>query len=236
VLVVVTDASSQPLTNTGTVANGNIVLGLQTKLDPTRLDSGTTTSVSTLVVNDTSKSWTADQWVGKVVVSTGGGVAVYGTITTNTTTSATVSAWKKVSDNTSATAPTGTVAYTISVSPFSASGLGLAPIGAAVTVKTPTTVNIPVWASISLKPNYSATTEQAAIQTALADYFASLSVGEDVVYKRIQAALFSAEGVANVSSLFIQTGSNTSDVTITSGLSGTTPQVATLGTVTISVA
>lgn len=229
VLVVVNGASGSSLQQTGTVASGNVVLGLQEMLDPTRLDTGSGT-VSTLVVTDSTKSWTVNQWVGKsVVIST-----KYGVVVSNTATTLTLDAWKVITTGASTSAPSSGT-YLIGVT-ATGSGLGLAPIGAAVTVKTATTALINFSASVVLKSGYSLATETAAVEEALDRYFQTLAVGDDVSYRRVQAAFFEAAGVANVSSLFLDAPSLslsgvTTDIAIAAGAS---PVIASRGTVTLS--
>lgn len=229
VLVVVNGASGSSLQQTGTVASGNVVLGLQEMLDPTHLDTGSGT-VSSLVVTDSTKAWTVNQWVGKsVVIST-----KYGVVVSNTATTLTLDAWKVITTGASTSAPSSGT-YLIGVT-ATGSGLGLAPIGAAVTVKTATPALINFSASVVLKSGYSLATETAAVGEALDRYFQTLAVGDDVSYRRVQAAFFEAAGVANVASLFLDAPSLslsgvTTDIAIAAGAS---PVIASRGTVTLS--
>lgn len=228
VLVVVMDSSNQPVQSTGTVDSGNIVLGLQTQLDPTRLDSGTSTSVTSTTLVDSTKAWTTDQWKNCVVIS-GTSYGTYGVVTGNTSTTLTVSSWKTVGTNAAASTPS-TGAYIIGSSTSLSGGLGLAPIGAAVTVKTPTVVTVPIWATVTVKPGYSVSTETASLTSALQDYFATLGVGDDVIYRQVLAAILRSEGIADVKSLYVKTSTSTTDATITDNL-----EIAALGDITVSL-
>lgn len=230
VLVVVNDSENNAVQDEGTVENGNLVLGLQTQLDPVRLDSGTGT-VSSLTVTDATKSWTEDQWVGRSV-SFG---TKYGVVTSNTATVLTVAEWLLTTTGASTSAPSSG-AYNIGVVGTS-TGLGLAPIGAAVTVKTATAVTVNLSASVVLKSGFTVETEQAAIESALDRYFAALQAGDDVVYRRMQSAFFESPGIADVGSLYVNVPAKsitngTTDVSIALGSS---PEIAKRGTVTLSV-
>lgn len=230
VLVVVNQTDGSKVQNTGTVEQGNVVLGLQTQLDPTRLDTGTGT-VSSLTVTDSTKAWVTNQWVGKSLVMG----TKYGVVTANTATVLTVDAWKLISTGLATTAPANGV-YLIGTTATS-SGLGLAPIGAAVTVTTATPIPINFSATVVLKTGFTLATEQANIESSLARYFATLSVGDDVVYRRVQGTFFESAGVGDVATMFVSApllsiSNSTADVAISAG---STPQLATLGTVTLSV-
>lgn len=232
VLVVVNDSENNAVQDYGTVENGNLVLALQEELDPVRLDTGTGT-VSSTTVTDATKSWTADQWVGKSIVVS----SKYGIITTNDEETVTVDVWRLLTTGATTTAPSSG-AYTIGVA-ATGGGLGLAPIGAAVTVKTATPVVVDVAASIVLKTGYSAVTEQAAIESAIRRYFAELAAGENAVFKRIQSAFFESPGVGDVSALYLNVPSqsitnSTEDVNIDIGFESS-PEIAQFGTLTLSV-
>lgn len=229
VLVVVNDSNGSSVQQSGTVEAGNVVLGLQEMLDPVRLDTGTGT-VSTLVVTDSTKSWTVNQWVARSVVIG----SSYGVVVSNTATTLTLDAWKNVTSGASVSPP-GNGTYLIGVT-ATGSGLGLAPIGAAVTVKTATPALINFSAGVVLKSGYTLATETAAVAEALDRYFATLAVGDDVSFRRVQSAFFEAAGVANVASLLLDAPSLslsgvTTDIAIAAGAS---PIIASRGTVTLS--
>lgn len=86
-------------------------------------------------------------------------------------------------------------------------GEGQAPIGHDVTVATPANVNVIVAAVVNFKPGYSldgaggTIATRAQITAALADYFALLGPGEDVIRNHAMAQFFRVEGVFNLSSL-----------------------------------
>lgn len=111
---------------------------------------------------------------------------------------------------------------------------GVAPPGITVTVQTPAAVAINVAATVTFKPGYSldgtgGTVEQRSlILKALSDYIDSLQVGETVVYQHVLAQFFRADGVYSVGGLTVNGG--TADVALTSN----PPQVASLGTVTLT--
>jgi len=231
VLVVINDATGAAVQDYGTVADGNIVLGLQTKLDPTRLSYGTAV-VSSLTVTDSTKAWVVNQWVGKAVVIG----SKYASIVTNTTTALTVDAWYTVGTNAATSAPSSG-SYSVGVAPNSGGGLGLAPIGAAVTVATATPVAVDISATVTLKSGYTVETEQAAIESALDRYFAALECGDSVLYKRIQGAFFESPGIANLGSLFLNVPAQSivdavTDIDIDAGAS---PELGKRGTVTLSI-
>lgn len=242
VLVVVTDKDGKPVKSTGTVAEGNLVLAVQQSIDPTRQASGNTTGLTSTVLTDSAQSWSTDQWKGLTAVVGTGTSQVYGTISSNTATTVTVAQWRKVTDNTVST-PSSPQPYAIGSSPLLASGLGLAPVGAAVTVTTPALLTVNVTATISLKPGFAIATEQAAIEASLQTYLDSLNAEDNVVYRRIQAAFFEAVGVSDVTNLALSATANPSSSAITwAGTTGSSDitisnaQIATLGTVTVTVA
>ena len=123
----------------------------------------------------------------------------------------------------------------------SAAGLGLAPIGAQVTITTPTTVTVNITANVA----HTAGTTIDAIQTqaaeAIEDYLAEIrsewGVSEDgltyiskVYISRITAAILSVTGVTNVTTVKIN--NSASDLALTETYSS--QQVPVLGTVTLT--
>lgn len=88
-------------------------------------------------------------------------------------------------------------------------GIGIAPIGHVVTIVTPTEVELDITSTITLQSGYTLEQVQTAITTAINDYLNSLkatwgvSIGNNIyslsVYiARINSAILSVEGVANV--------------------------------------
>jgi uncharacterized phage protein gp47/JayE len=117
--------------------------------------------------------------------------------------------------------------------PIPGQGAGLAPIGAIVTVQTPTVLPIAVIAPIAFAPGYSldggsgTTARRAEIEAALKTYINGLEVGEDVVYEHVKAQFFTVEGIYNISS--VQVNGDTKDVAVTSN----PPQTAQLASTTL---
>lgn len=122
-------------------------------------------------------------------------------------------------------------------------GLGLAPIGAIVTVGTATGVEINVSASVSLAPGFTIEQVTPLIEEAISAYLLSVrkawdtqlgtydvSYTADVYYARILAAILSVTGVVNVPSLTVNGG--TSDIAMTE--TGALQQIPIDGTVVIS--
>lgn len=118
--------------------------------------------------------------------------------------------------------------------PTPGQGAGRAPIGATVTVQTPTAVAVSVVAVLTLRSGYTldGTGGTIAVRQAVTDalnvYFRALNVGETVVYEHVKAQLFQATGVFSISGVTINGG--TADV----GATSSPPQVATLGTVSLT--
>jgi uncharacterized phage protein gp47/JayE len=119
--------------------------------------------------------------------------------------------------------------------PIAGAGKGRAPIGHAVTVQTPTVVNINVVATVAFKDGYSLdgtgsgpVALRARITQAVQDYLTSLEPGEDVIYNHVLASFFQVEGVLNVSGLTVNGG--TSNIAIDPAV----PQVAVPNTITLS--
>ena len=125
--------------------------------------------------------------------------------------------------------------------PPQGSGLGMAPIGAVVTVTSAAAVSIDIVAVVDLAPGYNLAQLTPLMEAAISDYLLSIrkewdsqiGAGEysSVVYRsRLITAILSVTGVVNVSSLTLNGSS--SDVTLTE--SGTVQQVPIEGTVSIS--
>lgn len=118
--------------------------------------------------------------------------------------------------------------------PVPGEGRGIAPIGAQVTVETPSVVNIDIVATVNHSGNYSldgtggTIATRASIEQALKDYIDKLEAGEDVIYNHVEAQFFKVPGVYDVSALTVEGAA--ADVAISS----TPAQVARVGTVTLS--
>jgi uncharacterized phage protein gp47/JayE len=118
--------------------------------------------------------------------------------------------------------------------PYPGQGAGQAPIGATVTVTTSVLVDIDVTANVIPQPNYSldgvsnTIATRASILTAITVYLRSLDPGDTVVYEHVMACFF-VPGVFNVTGLTIN--GLTSDIVLASGA---TPEVARIGTVTLT--
>lgn len=123
-------------------------------------------------------------------------------------------------------------------------GLGMAPIGAQVTVAAPATVTVNVSASVMLSPGYEIGQVQEPVETAIGNYllgirqdWATPTVAGGIEYAasvfvaQVIAAIVSVAGVINATNVTLNDG--TADITLTQ--SGTTQQVPVLGTVTLNV-
>lgn len=122
-------------------------------------------------------------------------------------------------------------------------GLGMAPIGAQVTVAAPTALAVNVSAALTLAAGYEIGQVQQPIEEAIGAYL--LSVRQDwatntstssVVYQanvylaRVTAAIVGVAGVVNATN--VQLNGGTEDLVLTE--TGAAQQVPTLGTVTLS--
>ena len=122
-------------------------------------------------------------------------------------------------------------------------GLGMAPIGAQVTVVAPTEVTVNISATLTLSPGYSIEQVQTPVETAMGNYLQGIveawdtnvsatgvAYSADVYVARVTAALVGVTGVVNATN--VQLNGGTSDLTLTE--TGTTQQIPVLGTVTLS--
>lgn len=124
-------------------------------------------------------------------------------------------------------------------------GLGMAPIGAQVTVVAPTAVTVNVSATVTLTSGYDIGQVQQPVEEAISNYL--LSVAEnwanptvtggieyaaDVYLARVLAAIVGVTGIVNATNVMINNAQ--ADLILTQ--SGTTQQVPVEGTVTLSVA
>lgn len=125
--------------------------------------------------------------------------------------------------------------------PPQGSGMGMAPIGAVVTVVAPTSVSVNIVAVIDLSPGVTIDQVRQAIIDAIGAYILSVrkewdtqvSAGtySSTVYRsRVMTAILSVAGVVNVSTLTLN--GSASDLVLTE--SGVTQQVPVEGTVSIS--
>ena len=121
-------------------------------------------------------------------------------------------------------------------------GLGLAPIGHQVTITTPTEIAINIETTIVLNNGYSLPQVESLIQQAIAEYLLSLrkawGIGDDlnqytlaVYIARINAAILSVNGVANVTNTLINGFAQ--DLVLEQ--SAATQELPQLGTVIINV-
>lgn len=122
-------------------------------------------------------------------------------------------------------------------------GLGLAPIGAQVTITAPSEVTVNVSATVTLAAGYSVSQVQQPIEDAVEAYMltvrqgwsantssSGVSYAADVYLSRITAAIVGVTGVVNATDVEINGAA--ADLTLTQ--SGTTQQVPITGTVTLS--
>lgn len=124
-------------------------------------------------------------------------------------------------------------------------GLGMAPIGAQVTVVAPTTVTVNVEATISLSPGYDIGQVQTPVETAIGNYLQGIreswatplvqggvEYASNVFVAQIIAAIIGVTGVVNATNVTLN--GSTADISLTQ--TGTVQQVPILGTVTLNVA
>lgn len=122
-------------------------------------------------------------------------------------------------------------------------GLGMAPIGALVTIVAPSELTVNVSATLTLSAGYSIPQVQNAVESAVEDYMLNVrqswgnQVGTDTVeysadvyLSQIIAAILTVPGVVNTTN--VQLNGGTSDLILTE--TGTTQQVPVTGTVTLS--
>lgn len=122
-------------------------------------------------------------------------------------------------------------------------GLGLAPIGAKVTIVAPTELTVNVTATLTLSPGYSIEQVQAGVEAAIEAYMLTVrqawatQVGTttveyqaNVYLARVTAAILTVTGVVNATN--VQLNGGTEDLILTE--TGATQQVPVTGTVTLS--
>lgn len=122
-------------------------------------------------------------------------------------------------------------------------GLGLAPIGAQVTIVAPTSLPVNVSATLTLQQGYQVGQLQTPIETAISNYLLSVAQGwgtnvsstsvqyqANVYVARVTAAIVGVPGVVNATD--VQLNGGTADLILTE--TGTLQQVPALGTVTLT--
>lgn len=127
--------------------------------------------------------------------------------------------------------------------PTSGLGLGLAPIGAQVTITTPSEVTVNVTATVTLASGYAIGQVQAPIETAIGNYLSTVrqnwatntsstgvAYAANVYVAQVVAAIVSVTGVVNATD--VQLNGGTADLTLTE--TGASQQVPVLGTVTLN--
>lgn len=127
--------------------------------------------------------------------------------------------------------------------PTQGMGLGLAPIGAQVTIVSPTELTVNVSATLTLSPGYEIGQVQAGVEAAIEAYMETIrqswatQVGTttveyqaNVYVARVTAAILTVTGVVNATN--VQLNGGTADLILTE--SGTTQQVPVTGTVTLT--
>lgn len=127
--------------------------------------------------------------------------------------------------------------------PTSGQGMGLAPIGAQVTIVAPTELTINVSATLTLAPGYNIEQVQPLVETSIETYLLSVrqawgnQMGSttaeyvaDVYLSRVTAAIVGTTGVVNATN--VQLNGSAADLNLTE--TGTTQQVPVMGTVTLS--
>lgn len=127
--------------------------------------------------------------------------------------------------------------------PTSGSGLGLAPIGAQVTIVAPTEQTVNVAATLTLAAGYDLEQVQPLVKASIEAYLLSVrqawgdqlgsttvEYAADVYLSRVTAAIVGTTGVVNATNVQINGG--TEDLILTE--TGTTQQVPVIGTVTLS--
>lgn len=126
--------------------------------------------------------------------------------------------------------------------PSQGQGLGMAPIGAQVTITAPTEVAIQVTATLELSPGYAIGQVQQPVEEAIEAYLLTIrqawatnispsgvEYAANVYLSRITAAIVSVTGVVNATG--VQLNGGTSDLVLTE--TGTVQQVPVIGTVTL---
>ena len=121
--------------------------------------------------------------------------------------------------------------------------MGLAPIGAQVTIVAPTELTVNVSSTLTLAPGYSIEQVQPLVEASIEAYLLSVrqawgnQIGSttaeyvaDVYLSRVTAAIVGTTGVVNATN--VQLNGSAADLILTE--TGTTQQVPVMGTVTLS--
>ena len=122
--------------------------------------------------------------------------------------------------------------------PVPGEGEGQAPVGATVTVTTSTVLSVDITCYVIPQPGYSLDGKNSTIayrQTilqALSSYLNSLGPGDQIVFEHVQACFF-VPGVKDISGTVVN-GITSGSITLADGSSGTSPEVARLGTPTFT--
>lgn len=138
-----------------------------------------------------------------------------------------------------------TVQNAVDPPPNQGLGLGMAPIGAKVTIVAPTEVTVNVSATLTLATGYAIGQVQQPVETAIGNYLQSIredwatpavaggiDYQADVYLAQIISAIVGVPGVVNATN--VQLNGAGADIILTE--TGTTQQVPMEGTVTLSVA
>lgn len=127
--------------------------------------------------------------------------------------------------------------------PTSGMGLGLAPIGAQVTIVAPTELTVNVSATLTLAAGYNIEQVQHLVESSIQSYMLSIrqawgnqlgsttvEYAADVYLSRVTAAIVGTTGVVNATN--VQLNGGTADLILTE--TGTMQQAPVMGTVTLS--
>jgi len=102
----------------------------------------------------------------------------------------------------------------------------LRPIGADVTVSTPTLDTHAISATLTMEAGFTVGGVQTAVETAIQAYYDGLDTGDDVIYLEVGAAIITTLGVADYSALLVDGAAVNVTITAT--------EKAAMGTVTLS--
>jgi uncharacterized phage protein gp47/JayE len=116
--------------------------------------------------------------------------------------------------------------------PVAQRGAGTAPVGALVTVATPTLLTINISATVSFEQGYSLDGASGTIPLrqpiidSIAEYVEGLPAGQEVVYGHVEARFFQIEGVHDVTNLLVNG--------VTTNITLSPQQIPDLGSVTLT--
>lgn len=138
-----------------------------------------------------------------------------------------------------------TVQNAVDPPPNQGLGLGMAPIGADVTITTPTEVTVNVAATLTLAAGYEIGQVQQPVEEAVSNYLLGIrqawatptvaggvDYAADVYLAKVLSAIVGVTGVVNVTNVTLN--DTAADIVLTE--TGTTQQIPVEGTVTLSVA